>query len=548
MKKQLFSVLSFLMLCIGIQAQTNIANYTFASSAGTYVPLTGATTFTNSWDDEVSASIPLGGNFTYGAVTYTACFINANGYITFGGASSGTSYTPLSTLSASAAISAFGRDGASSTSTLAAPAISYMNIGGATGEFVVEYKDHATFANRANERLNTQIRLNLATGAVSFVYGSWSAPFGALTAQVGIRGNTITWTNNVNSLNILNVPVGTSCTWSNPVTSNANNNTMLFSTANTAVVPSNGLTINWTAPTGATQYNVQYRIPGSCSWTNFTGNPVATNSASLTGLLPSTVYQVRVQANDGGNNAIWSHVPNAAGTGNGYSATGTFSTTGLPTDLQTLTLNSPVVNATGCYGSSIPVVIQLKNAGTTTIDFSTNNATVLTSITGTNPQSFTTTVNTGTLAANATLNVTVTSTYNMSSVGIYSINATSTLSTPDANTINDAMAEVTRTTTGAAPVPYSQDFAAGATPAGWVNTSSWSFGTTHGLTNNGIYYNLYSSATSASFNLLKLGTLTGAESITFDFRVLNFTGFPTGGNPTGNWVQIVVQLLVLLQQ
>lgn len=566
------------MLCIGIQAQTNIANYTFASSIGTYVPLTGATTFTNSWDDEISAAVPLGGNFTFGAATYTACFINANGYITFGGAPASGVYTPLSTAPGSAlgVVSAFGQDAGNSTAVGATPSISYMNIGGATGEFVVQYADHANYYGRTTERLNFQIRLNLATGAINVVYGSWTAPGSGgsgITSQVGIRGNTNTWTTNVNSLNALDVPVGTSCNWANAVTSNANNSSMLFSTGNANIAPSNGLTftwappvnatlapvrvftavtgitsngatINWTAPTGATQYNVQYRTPGSCSWTSFSGNPVATNSATLTGLNPSTVYQVRVQSNDGANNAIWSHIPNAAGTGNGYSTTGTFSTTGLPTDLQTLALNAPTVSATGCYGSSIPVVIQLKNAGTTTLDFSTNNATILTSITGTNPQSFTTTVNTGTLAANATLNVTVTSTYNMSAAGVYTINASSTLATPDANTANNAMASVTRTATAATPAPYAQDFLAGTTPAGWVNTSSWSFAANHGVTNNGIYKNLYSSVTSASFNLLKLGALTGSESITFDFRVLNYnTTYPgTQVPPTGNWGNVQVQV------
>ena len=577
MKKQLFSVLSFLMLCIGLQAQTNIANYTFASSAGTYVPLTGATTFTNSWDDEVTAAIPLGGSFTFGATTYTACFISANGFITFGAAPAGSNYAPLSTLgTTSGAIAAFGRDGGNSTAVGAAPLISYMNIGGAAGEFVVEYKDHASWNGRATEKLNTQIRLNLATGSISLVYGSWNAPGAASTAQVGIRGNSTTWSTNVNSLNTVDVPTGTSCNWSNAITSVANNSSMLFSTANSFVVPSNGLTftwmppvnatlapvrvfsavagitssgatIAWTAPTSATQYNVQYRQNNSCAWTNFSGNPVSATSATLTGLNPATVYQVRVQSSDATNNAIWSHIPNQAGTGGGYSTTaGTFSTTGLSSDLQTLALNAPAVSASGCYGSSIPVVIQLKNAGTTTIDFSTNNATVLTSITGTNPQSFTTTVNTGTLAANATLNVTVTATYNMSAVGVYTINASSTLATPDANLVNNSMPTVTRTSTSGTPAPYVQDFAAGVNPAGWVNTSSWLYGATHGVSNNGIYYNLYSTATSTvpSFNLLKLGTLTGSESITFDFRVLNWSGTYPGVEvpPTGNWGNLQVQV------
>jgi hypothetical protein len=677
MKKQLFTVLSLLMLCIGIQAQTNIANYTFASSAGTYVPLSaGASTlFAGTYDNQVSAAIPLGGNFTYGTVTYTACFVSANGYITFGSAPGAANYTPMSAGTFSGAISAFGQDAGGSEVVGATPKVSYENIGGATGEFVVQYADHANYFGRSTERLNFQIRLNLATGAINIVYGSWTAPSAAaagsgINPEVGIRGNSTTWTSNVNSLYTRDIPTGTSCNWSNAVTSNANSSSMLFSSGNANITPTNGLTytwappvnatlapvrtftavtgiatnsavIAWTAPTGAVQYNVQYRTPGTCSWTNFSGNPVAATTATLTGLTQATIYQVRVQSNDGGNNAIWSHIPNAAGTGNGYAAAGTFSTlptcpatsnstvtaigsnsavatwtvngtetawdiyygpapltaptattvptatsstnsftltglipvtgysvyvrancgagdmstwagprafttTALTTDLQTLGLNAPAVNATGCYGSSIPVVIQLKNVGSTTLDFTTNTATILTAITGVNPQSFTTTINTGTLAANATLNVTVTSTYNMSAAGVYTINASSTLATPDANTANDAMAMVTRTATAATPAPYFQDFAAGTLPAGWLNPSSWSIGTGHGVTNNGIYYNLYGSAGTATprFDLLKLGTLTGAETIAFDFRVLNYSGTYPGTvvPPTNNWGSLQVQV------
>ena len=1185
MKKQLFSAFCLLMLCIGMRAQTNIANYTFAKSSGTYVPLTGATTFTNSWDDVVSGSIPLGGNFTFGAVTYTACYISSNGYISFGTTAPGTAnYTPMNTLgSTTGAIAAFAQDGGSSTASGATPSISYMNIGGASGEFVVQYQDHANLSNRTTERLNFQIRLNLATGAINIVYGSWTAPGSSTsntTAQIGIRGNSTTWTSNVNSLYAIDVPVGTTCTWADAVTSNANSSSVLFSTANASLAPANGQTfswgvpaaavapvrafaavssitqasanLSWTAASGATQYNVQYRIPGTCGWTNFSGNPVSTNSVSLTGLAAATIYQVRVQSSNGTNNAIWSHIPDAAGSGDGNTVTGTFktqcsptpiaitegfntttipacwstaivavqsaskisylststtpaaspfeganfvrynstsntgggagseerlvslplsstgvssvdvqfawfnenstsynsgaylnegvtvqyslngttwtdvqffprydasvasgtgqwkmkkvtlpaaagnaamflvgfkfhseygnncyldkvnvlqtppacvapttqatnlvlggitsavingtytaaspaadaylvirttgaaptnpvngttyaagtaalggtvvavgtsttfatsgligntnysyfvyaytdnllcsggpiynltspltgtavtcvavpgtattsgitqtdfnlswgssvggganpvtytvdvatnntfaspvagspfvvtapsnsvaisgltnstqyfyrikadngcssaytstasvttlnppcvtpstqptgltfggvtstvingtftaaspavtgylvvrttgaaptnpvngttystgaalggtvvavttgttfATTGLTgntnyayyifaynntacagiaynvtapltgtattcpalptgvtnsavtsggfnlswtapaggtaapitysvevstnsgftapiagspfaiaapttslaltglnpatiyyyrvkadngcnigtttsanvttsaiaTDLQTVQMTAPAVSAIACYMTAIPVVIQVKNAGTAVLDFSTNNATLVTSVTGPNPQTFTNTISTGTLAANATLNVTVTTTYNMSALGVYTINATSTLATPDANPSNDAMPATVRTNSTTS-LPYAEDFAAGATPTGWTNTSSWLFGTTHGVTNNGIYRNVYNTNAVSSFNLLRLGTLTGAEFLTFDYRIVNFTSYPATATPNSPaWGNILVQV------
>ncbi|MCW3076192.1 MAG: hypothetical protein JWO32_801, partial [Bacteroidetes bacterium] len=291
MKKRFYTILSLLMIYFGSIAQTNIANYTFTSSIGSYVPLTGAITYTNSWDDISSPAIPLGGAFVFGGTTYTACYIGSNGYISFGAGATG--YTPINSLgSTTGMISAFGCDGASSTNTAALPAISYTNVG---SEFVVEFKDHATYGGRATEMLNFQIRLNLVTNQINIVYGPFTNPSSTYSPQIGLRGNSTTWTSNVNNLLISNIPAGTSCNWTNAVTGNANSSTAYFNSTNTNVTPVNGLTFTWnaplstlapvrvfsavtgistnsaalawTAPTGATQYNIQYRIPGTCSWT-----------------------------------------------------------------------------------------------------------------------------------------------------------------------------------------------------------------------------------------------------------------------------------------
>ena len=357
MTKKLFLPLLLLVFGFYVKAQTNIANYTFNSSTSTYVPLTGATTYLSVWDGQVSGNIPLGGTFTFGGVNYTTCNIYANGYITFG---AGSSYvTPLSGGTFNGVIAAFAQDGTNSVASGASPKILYKNIGGASGEFVVQYTDHANLYNKSTEKLNFQIHLNLATEEIKIVYGSFTNPGISLSGtfpQVGIRGNSTNWTTNVNSLTSLNTPNGTTCDWSDAVTSSANNSSMLFSSVNNLVRPTNGLTLTWAppvnpllapvrafasvsnitgisadlswlAPSAAIQYNVQYKIPSSCVWTNFSGNPVSSNSVTLTGLNPTTIYQVRVQSSDGANNAIWSHIPDQAGTGNGYTANGTFSTT-----------------------------------------------------------------------------------------------------------------------------------------------------------------------------------------------------------------------------
>ncbi|WP_116786878.1 fibronectin type III domain-containing protein [Flavobacterium psychrotrophum] len=342
-------------------AQANIANYSFASSTGnTYTPITGGTNFITGTYDNTASAVSFGNSstFVYGGVSYTGCNISTNGFITFGTAPSASTYTPLSTVvTSNSAISAFGQDGAGSTVSGAVPVISYVNTG---TEFVVQYADHANYTNRASERLNFQIRLTFATGEINIIYGACTNPGSATgnsTPQVGIRGNTTTWTNNINSLQVGNIPANTTCDWSNAVASNTNTSTMLFSsgtnanvkiptglkytwTTQSTVAPvrtfaavsaltSYTATLNWTAASGATQYNVQYRTVDSCDWTTWPTAATGT-SLSLTGLTPGTIYQARVQANNGTNYAPYSHIPNQAGSATGYIAAGTFTTSFLP--------------------------------------------------------------------------------------------------------------------------------------------------------------------------------------------------------------------------
>ena len=342
-------------------AQTNVASYAFAKSTGaTYTSISGGTklfpTGTNTtYDNEISSAITLSSPFTYGGVAVSTVYVSANGYITFGAAPAGTNYTPLSTTitGGTGVVSAFAQDAGASELSGAVPVVSYLDT---PSEFIVQYADHANYFNRTTEKLNFQIRLNYATGVISIVYGACTNPgtsTSGSTVQVGIRGNDTTFATNVNNLQSGNIPAATTCDWSKAVTGFANSSTMLFSAgtnanvkipaglqytwspgtqlpvrtfAATTAVTSGGATVNWTAPAGATGYNVQYRDISSCDWTNFVGNPVSGNSATLTGLAQNTTYQVQVQALNGSLQSIYSHIPNLAGTGTGYVAAGSFTT------------------------------------------------------------------------------------------------------------------------------------------------------------------------------------------------------------------------------
>ena len=71
-----------------------------------------------------------------------------------------------------------------------------------------------------------------------------------------------------------------------------------------ASVTASAATISWTAVTGATSYDVDYRIVGATSWTNAATATTAT-SVNLTGLVQGTDYEFRVKTNCTFNNGAY---------------------------------------------------------------------------------------------------------------------------------------------------------------------------------------------------------------------------------------------------
>jgi hypothetical protein len=328
------------------------SRYNLSISSGTYTPLTvagGATELPAVITDDANANLTGLPGFAVDGVTYTNYQVNSNGrivlYSTTAPTTQGT-YTPLSSAitGAGVVIAPFGRDLNNQTGTNCL----YQVVG---NNIIFDYQNYRRF-NVTGESLNFQVILNTVNGSIQFVYGTMTPSNNTSYPQIGFR-TTTSFPNNVNNilLDIAGSPA--TCNWSNVVTGAANNSTVYFNSANPGVGPSNGLTytwtpqnvvdrvstfsavsaittdgasIGWTAPTGATQYNVQYRAVGSCNWTNWSGNPVAATTLALTGLSPLTTYQVRVQSSDGTNAPIYSQIFNAAGTGSGYNATGSFTT------------------------------------------------------------------------------------------------------------------------------------------------------------------------------------------------------------------------------
>jgi hypothetical protein len=114
-------------------------------------------------------------------------------------------------------------------------------------------------------------------------------------------------------------------------------------------------------------------------------------------------------------------------------------------DVAAVALVSPVA-ANQCFTNAETVTVSIRNASTTTaLNFATNPVTVTVNITGPTPALLTQVVNTGTLAAGATQNVTFTTTADFSAVGTYSVTVSTTLAGDD-NNANNNLAPIAITT------------------------------------------------------------------------------------------------------
>ena len=110
MKKVYLLLLTVLFAAI---SHAQVANYTFASSAGTYTAISGGTLLSGvgvSNDDNTYSGVPIGFSFTYNAVSYTTLGVNSNGYMALGGTAPGNFYDGSSIQSVASAIHGFSED------------------------------------------------------------------------------------------------------------------------------------------------------------------------------------------------------------------------------------------------------------------------------------------------------------------------------------------------------------------------------------------------------------------------------------------------------
>jgi hypothetical protein len=360
--RTLWLFLPMLLLAYTTKAQL-APKYPLSITTGTYTSISGTgTVMAGVAGDDNYITFPglLTPAFVVNGSSYSSVRISSNGWVQLyngGTAPNAGAYTVLSTASGGTAgtVIAFAPFSRDLNNNVAAGVVYRQTT---ATEHIFEWKDFNNFAYTNN--LNFQVRLNHVTGDISYVYGNCTPSASTTYPQVGWKTNATTaggWNTDINNLTIDITGSNAGCNWSQAVRGTANTSTMYINSANPSVVPTNGLTytwtkqtspdpvitftapsgitgttatLGWTAPSGAAQYNVQYRVTGQCNWTNWVGNPVLTNSVNLTGLTGGTSYQVRVQSQTTGGAAsgLWSHVAGTtAGTGvSGYTAAGTFIT------------------------------------------------------------------------------------------------------------------------------------------------------------------------------------------------------------------------------
>lgn len=176
----------------------------------------------------------------------------------------------------------------------------------------------------------------------------------------------------------------------------------------------------------------------------------------------------------------------------------------------------------GCQNAVQPLTIKLRNAGIEALNLATTPITVNVSVNGALSRSFTKTVNTGSLAVGALLDVVLDPSFTLSAVGIYNIDA-SLVSAADLNTVNNTLNTKVRVVSETT-VPYLETFDASPNfPTGWVTEGGVRVDTSWRNNGNfrlGFYMSSYDnpniSTKGGSFTMPKIGVVRANDVLAFD--------------------------------
>jgi hypothetical protein len=170
---------------------SQVSNYSFAQSTGTYTSISpGTSAHPVGWDDNQTTAITLPFTFVYNGLNQTQVRIASNGFLSFGSTAPGTgNYAPISaTTGYAGAVSAYGRDLIANGGI-----VEYTTIGLSPNRtFVVQWNNAQRYSGGAvaGDVWNFQIRLNETTNTIQIIYGTCTAT--SALALTGLTGQVET--------------------------------------------------------------------------------------------------------------------------------------------------------------------------------------------------------------------------------------------------------------------------------------------------------------------------------------------------------------------
>ncbi len=230
------SCLLLLLSMTVIGAWGAVNEYSFASTAGTFVEISGGTVLgTVANDNESFNAIPLGFTFTYNGVAYTTVSIQTNGFLAMGDVVVTSNLAISSATGTNNVVAALNRDIKSRDTG----ELMYLLSGVEPNRvFTVQWKHYRRSpTSTANDDFTFQIQLQENGNKVVFVYGAFTTvtATSAQTIQVGLRGDSNADFNNRT----------TTTDWSATTAGTANNSNCVLSAT---VFPSQGLQFTFTPP------------------------------------------------------------------------------------------------------------------------------------------------------------------------------------------------------------------------------------------------------------------------------------------------------------
>jgi hypothetical protein len=236
-----------LMVLMGMSGFAQVANYTFAQSAGTYTPITGGTVRgSGAGLDDGIYGVTLPTVFSYNGNNISTVGFSPNGYLIMGTTAS-HGFTPInSAVASNGIIAGLGVD------MVASGVSSELRWQQIANEIIFQWTDFKRydFNPFANENFSLQIRLNTSTSVISVVYGTLPSIAASTTRvpQVGLRGTTNA---DYNARRLTTTVPDATPAWNDTAAATSNAHNVRFTSAAPAAFPAAGQTFTWTAPVAA---------------------------------------------------------------------------------------------------------------------------------------------------------------------------------------------------------------------------------------------------------------------------------------------------------